>query len=96
MKMYLIRNSPLYKEYFDHVKKVSQDLKGASLEPFRRLHLPVKFIDTPKADKDQIARDHPAKLGIREGNVCALTSMELTPTFNLKRHRWPWAFVPPR
>jgi hypothetical protein len=30
MKMYLIRNGLLCKEYFDHVKKVSQDLKEAS------------------------------------------------------------------
>ena len=35
MKMYLIQNKILCKEYLDHVKKVSQDLKQASLEPFR-------------------------------------------------------------
>jgi hypothetical protein len=81
MKMYLIRNGLLCKEYLDHVKKVSQDLKDASLEPFRHLNLPIEFINNPKADKDQIARAHAAKLGIREGNVCALTSLELTPTF---------------
>ena len=34
--MYLIRNGLLCKQYQDHVKKVSQDLKHASLEPFRR------------------------------------------------------------
>jgi len=81
MKMYLIRNGLLCKEYFDHVKKVSQDLKEASLEAFHQLHLPTQFINNPKADKDEIARAHAAKLGIREGNVCALTAMELTPTF---------------
>ena len=81
MKMYLIRNGLLCKQYLDHVKKVSQDLKEASLQPFRHLHLPIEFINNPKADKDQIARAHAAKLGIREGNVCALTALELTPTF---------------
>jgi hypothetical protein len=81
MKMYLIRNGLLCKQYQDHVKKVSQDLKDASLEPFRRQQLPIEFIRDPKADKDQIARAHAARLGIREGNVCALTCLELTPTF---------------
>jgi hypothetical protein len=32
--MYLVQNGVLCKEYEDHVKKVSQDLKQASLEPF--------------------------------------------------------------
>jgi len=81
MKMYLIRNGLLCKDYLDHVRKVSQDLKHASLEPFHQLHLPTQFIHNPKADKDEIARAHAAKLGIREGHVCALTAMELTPTF---------------
>lgn len=81
MKMYLIQNGLLCKEYMDHVKRVSLDLKEASLEPFQQQHLPVEYIRDPKADKDQIARAHAARLGIREGNVCALTSLELTPTF---------------
>ena len=81
MKMYLMRNGLRCKQYQDHVQKVSQDLKHASLEPLRRQQLPIEFIRDPKADKDQIARAHAAKLGIREGNVCALTCLELTPTF---------------
>lgn len=81
MKMYLIRNGLLCKQYQDHVKKVSQELKDASLEPFRQQQLPIEYIRDPQADKDQIARTHAAKLGIREGNVCALTCLELTPTF---------------
>ena len=81
MKMFLIRNGLLCKQYLDYVKKVSQDLKHASLEPFRQQRLPIEFIHNPKADKDQIARSHAANLGIRVGNVCALSSLELTPTF---------------
>jgi hypothetical protein len=81
MKMYLIQNGLLCKEYQDHVKKVSQDLKSASLEPFRRQQLPIEYINDPKADKEQVARAHAARLGIREGNVCALTCLEMTPTF---------------
>ena len=81
MKMYLIQNKILCKQYLDHVKKVSQDLKQASLEPFRHQQLPIQHIYDPKADKDQIARAFAAERNIQEGNVCALTCMELTPTF---------------
>ena len=81
MKMYLIQNQILCKQYLDHVKKVSQDLKQASLEPFRHQQLPIQHIYDPKADKDQIARAFAAERNIQEGNVCALTCIELTPTF---------------
>jgi len=81
MKMYLIQNGILCKQYQDHVKQVSQELKEASLEPFRREQLPVRHIYDPRADKDEIARAVATERGIREGNVCALTAMELSPTF---------------
>jgi hypothetical protein len=35
MRLYLVQNGVLCQQYEDHVKKVSQDLKHASLEPFR-------------------------------------------------------------
>ena len=85
MKMYLIQNGILCKQYEDHVKQVSQQLKQASLEPFYRQALPVKHIEDPKADKDEIARGFAAQHGIREGNVCALTAMEISPTFQHRK-----------
>ena len=81
MKMYLIQNGILCKEYKDHVTEVSQDLKNASLERFRQQQLPIQHVYDPKADKDQIARNFAAERGIQEGDVCALTAVELTPTF---------------
>jgi hypothetical protein len=81
MKMYLIQNGILCKQYQDHVKQVSQELKEASLAPFRRQQLLVQHVYDPKADKDAIARTVASQRGIREGNVCALTAMELSPTF---------------
>jgi hypothetical protein len=81
MRMYLIQNSILCKHYQDHVKKISQEVKEASLAPFRQAGLPVQHIQDPKADKDAIARAIAAERNIAAGNVCALTSMELTPTF---------------
>ncbi len=81
MKMYLIQNGILCKQYQDHVKQVSQEVKEASLEPFRRQQLPIRHLYDHRADKDEIARAVATERGIREGNVCALTAMELSPTF---------------
>jgi hypothetical protein len=81
MKMYLIQNGFLCKQYQDHVKRVSQELKEASLEPFRRQQLPIRHLYDPRTDKDEIARAVATERGIRQGNVCALTAMELSPTF---------------
>src|SRR5437867_13350119 len=49
MKMYLIRNGLLCKQYQDHVKKVSQDLKHASLEAWHPGRERVR-IDLPGTD----------------------------------------------
>jgi len=87
MKMYLIQNGILCKQYEDHVKAVSQALKEASLEPFRREQLPIRHIFNPRTDKDEIARTVAAERGIRHGNVCALTAMELSPTFRHEKTR---------
>lgn len=80
MKMYLIRNKLLCKQYKDHVTEVSKCLEAASLDPFKRERLPIQFV-SGKDDKDQIARNFAAQVGVKEGNVCALKAMELTPTF---------------
>jgi hypothetical protein len=56
MKMYLIRNGLLCKQFGDHVKKASAELKEASLAPFLQQKLPVEYIRDSQADKDQIAR----------------------------------------
>jgi hypothetical protein len=52
MKMYLIRNGLLCKQFADHVKEVSAELKEASLAPFLQQKLPVEYIRDPQADKD--------------------------------------------
>ena len=46
--------------------------------------LPVEHISDPKANKEEMARALAAKHNVQKGDVCALTAMELTPTF---RHR---------
>ena len=48
MEEYLWQNRILFKDYAEHVKRVSQRLKEESLKPFRRQGLPVIFVRSPK------------------------------------------------
>ena len=80
MRLYLIQNKLLFKDYETHVKAVSQRVKKAALESFQQQNLPVKYVHG-RDDKEQIARAFAAERGITEGDVCALTTMEMAPTF---------------
>jgi hypothetical protein len=81
MEQYLWQNQVLFKDYLDHVKRVSQKVKQASVKPFESQGLPVQFLRDPSADKDEIARAIAVKRRVESGLVCALSSVELSPSF---------------
>src|SRR5580692_1651315 len=81
MEEYLWQNKILFKDYQDHVKRVSERLKKASLEPFEKQKIPVIFLRDPSADKNQIARDIASEKGVTGGLVCAISTLEPSPTF---------------
>ena len=81
MEQYLWQNHILFKDYLDHVKQVSQKVKQASVKPFEQQGLPVQFLRDPSADKDEIARAIAAQRRVKSGLVCALSSVEPSPSF---------------
>jgi hypothetical protein len=81
MEEYLWQNKILFKDYQDHVKRVSERLKKASLKPFEEQGMPVIFLRDPAADKNQIARDIASEKGVTSGLVCAISTLEPSPTF---------------
>jgi hypothetical protein len=81
MEEYLWQNGVLFKDYATHVKHVSERIKKASLEPFRRQGLPVEFIRSTQVDKEAKARSVAEQRGIGEGLVCAISSLEPSPTY---------------
>ena len=81
MEQYLWQSRILFKHYADHVKKVSEQVKNACLLPFTQEKLPVVFLRSSQVDKEQLARELAEKKGIREGLVCALSTLEPSPTF---------------
>jgi hypothetical protein len=80
MRWYLGQNAILFKHYEDHVKVVSQKVKKAALAPFQEQNLLVKHV-YGSDDKEKIARAFASERSITEGDVCALTVMEMAPTF---------------
>jgi hypothetical protein len=81
MEQYLWQNHVLFKDYLDHVKHVSQKVKQTSVRPFVEQGLPVEFLRDPSADKDEMARAFAAQRGMSSGLVCALSSVEPSPSF---------------
>jgi hypothetical protein len=56
-----------------------------SLRPFYEQELPVPFLRSAKADKEGVARKVAAEKNIKEGLVCALSTLEPSPTFEHRR-----------
>jgi hypothetical protein len=81
MEQYLWQNQILFKHYGDHVKKVSERVKQQSLKPFEQQQLPVVFLRSPQIDKEKLSRRLAREKGIRDGLVCALSTLEPSPTF---------------
>src|ERR1700680_1227313 len=81
MEQYLWQNQILFKDYAQHVKRVSERLKQASLKPYREQDLPVIFLRSPQVDKEKLARQIATEKKIKSGPVCALSSLEPSPTF---------------
>jgi hypothetical protein len=81
MEQYLWQNKILFKDYLDHVKRVSQRVKQNSIGAFEKLGLPTPFLRNPSADKDAVAREIAAEKKVESGLVCALSTMEPSLTF---------------
>jgi len=81
MEEYLWQNKILFKDYQDHVKRVSERLKKTSLEPFEQQKIPVIFLRDPSADKSKVARQVATEKGVTSGLVCAISTLEPSPTF---------------
>lgn len=81
MEEYLWQNKILFKDYTAHVKTVSDRLKSASLKAYTDRKLPVIFLRSASADKDELARRIACERGIQSGPVCAISALEPSPTF---------------
>ncbi|MDQ6758501.1 MAG: hypothetical protein M3Z32_01390 [Acidobacteriota bacterium] len=81
MEQYLLQNEILFKDYYQHVKTLSQRLRDCSVKPFEDQGLPIIFERSPTVDKDELAREVARKREISSGLVCAITTAEMCPTY---------------
>jgi hypothetical protein len=87
MEEFLWQNGILFKHYGDYVHRVSERVKDHSLRPFREAQLPYLFLRDPHVDKDLLARQVATERNIRSGLVCAISTMEPSPTFDYAKSR---------
>lgn len=81
MEEYLWQNHVLFKDYANHVKRISDRLRKISVAEFQASELPVHYLASPKIDKDKLAQKIALERGIQQGPVCALSTLEPSPTF---------------
>jgi hypothetical protein len=76
MMSYLWTNQVYLKNFGDHVEKVTQRVKEASLAAAKACRRPVKYLNSSQLDKETIARNILAQDGVRNGLVCVLSCIE--------------------
>ena len=81
MEQYLWQNQVLFKEYLDHVKRVSRQVKQESARAFEKQGMPEIYLRNPSADKEAVARGVAERRGVESGLVCALSTVEMSPSF---------------
>jgi hypothetical protein len=87
MEGYLWANQVPLKEFGAHVNAISGQVKAAALQCVQEAGRPVQYLQSSKEDKEKIARAIARKNPIREGVVCALTSVEPSWSFDIHRNR---------
>jgi hypothetical protein len=81
MEEYLWQNGILFKDYAQHVKRVSERLRAATAKAFEKQGVPIIFERSASADKEKLARRVALERKIESGLVCAISTIEPSPTF---------------
>jgi hypothetical protein len=87
MTSYLASVGVLLKDFGKHVLQVTARLKEASLALAERILRPVKYLQSSKIHKDDVAREIARKDNISEGLICVLTCVEPCQSFEIYRNR---------
>lgn len=84
IERYLRCSQILFKDYADKVKKISKQVKAASVQPFQQAGRPVVYLASPSQDKDAKARELAGE-NFGEGLACVLSTVEPSPTFEHRK-----------
>lgn len=81
MEQYLCHNQVRFKDYLDYVKRLSRQVKDESTKLLRQQGRPEIYVRDTAADKEALARGVAADRKLESGLVCALRTLEPSPTF---------------
>ena len=84
MNIYLDANKVLRKDFEQHTKQVTKKILQASLIEEAKALKRFAYLDSPKIDKDKIARGFAKKQGTTQGLVCVLQCVEPCWSYELK------------
>ncbi len=84
MKGYLWAHRLGAQDFGSHAEQISKQVKEASLAPVLAASRPVRYLNSGKDDKQQIALQIAAQDHIVEGPICVLTAVELCSSYAIK------------
>jgi len=87
MNCYLSANRVLLKDFGGHAEQVTQHLLDASLAHARQSGREIRYLNSSKLRKEDIARDIAQRDGIRDGLICVLKCVEPCLSFEVHRNR---------
>ena len=84
---YLWANQVLLKDFGTHAQKISEVVKTAAVETITSAGRPMRYLQSAKEDKEEIALAIAAEDHIESGPVCALTCVEPCWGYDVHRNR---------
>src|SRR5438034_1858147 len=87
LQVYLSQRKVLLKEFGAHAHAVSERIKAACLAAATAEQLPVQYLASATASKEEVARTIARERGVTAGPICLLTSVEPFVGFDIYRNR---------
>lgn len=86
LKGYLWAHHLGARDFGEHAEQTSKRVKEAALAPMIAAHRPVRYLNSGKDDKQQIALQIAKQDGVTEGPICGLYAVELCSSYAIKRN----------
>jgi hypothetical protein len=85
MKLYLFRAGVLLKEFGAHAQGLSENLKAATIQLSEEMGRPIVYLPSSQTSKEDAAREMAKRLGITQGPIGILSSVEVCPSYEIRR-----------
>ena len=83
MRGYLWHKRVLLKDFGSYAKRVTDQIKEASLAEARRLNRPIQYLNSSKIDKKALAEEIAKRDGIENSLICVLSCVEPCLSFDV-------------